>query len=628
MRQVSLRALRAHWPSATGVFLTMLLASALVSASGTLLESGLRADDPFSPTATLLPAVMGSFGGVAVMIAVFVVSSAFAAALRDRRREFALLRAVGATSRQVRALVSTEVMMISLPSIALGGVAGLAGARALVPLLRSSGIVDEGFAPVLSPWPLLGAATLLLPAAWIAGRLAAREMAQLSPTTAVNTSTVEMLPIGRGRIITAWVLAGSGVATTATPIFVPGTLGGATGAASALLFITAVALAGPALVLRGATWLANRKVMGSRAASVLATSNARGYSRRLTAAVVPLALLVSLGSIQTGTHRIVSLAGAQQLGDAVHGDFVWQGSSKEWEAAQGALAELPGVTATASTNVGVVQAKVEATDEDAPFLEGLSWETMSVRLVDADAALIDPGVSEGDLRALGGSGTIAVSSDALIMTGKGVGDQIELRYADGSETSPTIVAVYERGLGLGGLIVGPEGFAAATGTAGSATVIVQTETGTQADVQQSAREAGLSLVPTHEYVQGAIGAGAGEDRLSNTLLIVLLAFIGIAAGNALLLATRSRAGEFALLGRLGATRRQLRTMLALEATFVAVGAVAVGTATALPGLAAASLSLIRGFSLGVDLTMYVGLSTAATAIAFLGVAGARLRVPV
>lgn len=188
MRQISFAALRAHWASAAGVFLTMLLAATLVSASGILLESGLRAPDEFSATAMMLPAMMGSFGGVAVMIAVFVVSSAFAAVLRDRRREFALLRAVGATSRQVRSLISTEVMVISLVAVVLGGVAGFAGARAFLPLLRSGGMIDDAFPLAVSPWPVLAAALLLIPAAWIAGRLAAREMARLSPTSAVSTT--------------------------------------------------------------------------------------------------------------------------------------------------------------------------------------------------------------------------------------------------------------------------------------------------------------------------------------------------------------------------------------------------------------------------------------------------------
>ncbi|WP_152650293.1 FtsX-like permease family protein [Demequina aestuarii] len=625
MRQVSLRALRAHWPSAAGVFLTMVLASALIFASGVLIESGLRESDPFSPTATMLPAVMGSFGGVAIMLALFVVSSAFAASLRDRRREFALLRAVGATGGQVRSLISTEVMGISLAALVVGSVAGSFGAGALVPLLRASGIVEEGFAPVVSVLPMLGTAVLLLPAAWLAGRLAAREMARLSPTSAVSTTAADARTLSPGRVTAAWVCLAGGLTATTTPIFVPGAMGGATGASSALLFITAVALAGPALVLRGATWLAERRMMRARAASVLATANARGYSRRLTAAVVPLALLVSLGSVQTGVNRTVAEAGAQQLGDAISGDLVWQGAPEQAADARETLAGLTGVAAVTATETAMVQVKVEATDEDAPFMDRLSWEAGSVLMLDDPSGLIDPDVTEGDLAALEGADAVAVASDDLTLTGKGVGDRIDLRHPDGSESTPTIVAVFDRGLGLGGLIMGPDGLDAA-GATESPTVIVETASGEQNAVLQAAEAAGLALTPVDDYVEAATAMSSSDSRLSNVLLMVLLAFIGIAAGNALVIATRSRAGEFALLGRLGATRRQMRAMLGIEAALVAVAAVALGTLTALPGLVGASLAMVRGFSLGVDPMFWAGLAAAAVVIAFAGAAGARLRV--
>ncbi len=626
-RQVSLRALRAHWPSAVGVFLTMTLAAALVSASGVLIESGMREDDPFSPAAMILPAMMASFGGIAVMLAVFVVSSAFAASLRDRRREFALLRAVGATGSQVRSLISVEVMAISLAAVLVGSGVGFGGASALVPLLRSSGIVEDGFSPALSPWPLLATAVLLLPAAWIAGRLAAREMAKLSPTSAVSSASADARTLGKGRIAMAWVTFICGLAATTTPVFMPGAIGGAAGAMSAILFITAVALAGPALVQRGATWLANRRMMQSRAASVLATANARGYSRRLTAAVVPLALLVSLGSVQAGMNRTVVEAASQQLGDSITGDLVWQGPAEQAADAQEALAGLPGVTALATTDMGLVQIKADSSEQSPDFLEGMSWEAGSVLMVDDPAGLIDPDVTSGDLADLSEPNTMAISSDGLMLPGTGVGDTVQLRWPDGTETRSTVVATYDRGLGLGGMIVGPNSLDSAY-AAGAPTMYVGTSAGEQDSVLRSAEKSGLALVPSADYIEAATSTEGQDNRLGNVMLMALLGFIGIAAGNALVIATRSRAGEFALLGRIGATMRQMRSMLGIEAALVAVAAVGIGILTALPGLTAASLAMVRGFSLGVDPLMFAGLAGAVTLIAFAGAAGARLRVKV
>ena len=52
-----------------GVFLTIFLATTIVSAAAVLVVSGVQAEDRFTPTATMLPAMKTSFGGVAVMIA-------------------------------------------------------------------------------------------------------------------------------------------------------------------------------------------------------------------------------------------------------------------------------------------------------------------------------------------------------------------------------------------------------------------------------------------------------------------------------------------------------------------------------------------------------------------------------
>jgi len=621
MKKLSRAGLRAHWPSAMGVFLTIFLATTIVSAAAVLVVSGVQAEDRFSPTATMLPALMTSFGGVAVMIATFVVSTAVAGALRDRRREFALLRAVGADSRQVRALVTGEVMAVASAAIMLGSGAGYGGAYALVPLLRRNGFVEPGFTPALSAWPLIASAALLLPAAFVASRLAAREMARLSPTAAVGAAAVDKSTLGAGRIVSAWICGAAGLASVVTPLFVPGVIGGAMGAMSSILLITAVALAGPAVVARGASWAAGRGHGRRRAASALATANARGFSGRLTAVVVPLALLVALGTIQSGTNNLVAQAGREQLADAVAGDLVWVGDASDAEAVTDQFSAAPGVGGVAVIRDEMVQVLLDESDDELPFLSGLAWEPTVVRSVDQPEGVLvfDPGVTSGSLAALAAPRTVAASSDALFGTGKGVGDTIQIRDRDGVESVLTIVAVYSRGMGVGPFLTGPDGLGLGDPAMASATVVVRAASG---DAETVAAAAGLPVMSVEDYVAAAGGEGA-EDTLSLTLLLALLAFVGIAAGNALVLATRGRRDEFVLLSRIGATRRQVRAMLGVEAGLVAVGAVGIGTLVALPGLVTASVALVDGFALGTDPVLYLGLVATAVVTSFLCVLGAR-----
>lgn len=100
-------AVRVHRGSMAGSALVVALAAALLTATGVWIEAGTRlAAGSTDPEASLLVTVASSFAGTAVLIALLVVASTFAGALRPRAREFALLRAVGATTRQVRQLVT------------------------------------------------------------------------------------------------------------------------------------------------------------------------------------------------------------------------------------------------------------------------------------------------------------------------------------------------------------------------------------------------------------------------------------------------------------------------------------------------------------------------------------------
>ena len=96
-------AVRAYRASLVGSFLIVVSAAALLTANGVLMETGLRSNAPLLTTAA------ASFAGTAILVVLLVVASTFASALRQRTAQFALLRAVGATPRQVRSMVTAEV---------------------------------------------------------------------------------------------------------------------------------------------------------------------------------------------------------------------------------------------------------------------------------------------------------------------------------------------------------------------------------------------------------------------------------------------------------------------------------------------------------------------------------------
>ncbi|WP_241249918.1 ABC transporter permease [Rhodococcus sp. X156] len=593
----------AHLPSLVGPFVVLALAGVLLSGTGVLIESGLRSGGD----AGFLIALASSFTGTATMLVVFVVAATVSLALRQRQRDFALLRAVGATRGQIRSLVSRETGLVTLVAAPVGALVGLVAVRSLTPLLASSQMVTPDFQLALSPLPVLGALVFLLPVAWLAARLATRGTLRAAPTAAIGDSVVEPVGIGRVRRTSAIVVAAVGLAAALSPVAVPGALGSATAAVSAFLLIGAAALAGPALV----AWVLHRIGRRGGPATQLALANTRGFSRRLTTVVVPLALALGVGTVQATIDDTMVVAGAQQLADGLHADLVVTGTDLE----RHQLTAVPGVDV--ATPLASVPAQVR-TDDESGWLGALGWEPVPVRALPAGgvAATLDPGVVDGDLAGLDRTDTVAISRDARMDTGKGLGDTIAIRWAGGELTVATVVAVYDRGLGFGDYLTG-QGTPASHGVdVRPDTVLLRTS---DAGVGPAVAGLGLTVQGEQEHVDAVVAAGGGQRELSTMLLLLLLAFVGVAAANALVLTTAGRRAELVLLWRTGATRRQLVAMAGVEALVTGVVAWLIGTATVLPAVLGVSVGLLGPAVPPVDLATYGALSAAVLLIPLLTV---------
>ena len=589
-------AVRAYPSSFIGSFLIVLVASALLAANGVLMETGLRTGEP------LLTSVAGSFAGTAILVVVLVVASTFGSALRQRAAQFALLRAVGATPSQVRAMVTAEVAIVFALAAPLGAIPGLFAASLLMPLLSSSGAVPAELVVSVSPLPVLAVLVVLFPTALLAARLAARQITRVSATAAVSGSSVESAHLSRGRSVAAVVFLLLGVVSASVPFFEPGTIGSATGATSALLLITAVALGGPFIVSAVARRAARATSNSRFASAMLAAVNSRGFSRRLTAAIIPLALLLALGTVQTGVNATVVQASGMQLRDGLGSDVVVTSSEGVTAEQLAAVASRPGVDAAVGSSMLVAEVRTENED-----INELSWEQTSVRsLTGSPAGLIDVDVSAGSLDDLTGPATVPVPSDAFM----GVGDTAVLRFGS-EEWTATIVAVYERGLGFGDFITQDSSLPSSVRPAASDLLLVQ----------GSGTFPGLQTSSVDNYVDGTVAGAAAQQQLGAILLFVLIFFVATAAANTLVMLTSARKSEFALLRRIGATRRQLGSMIAIESGFVIVMALAIGTFAVLPALTGVAYGLLGGLSVGIDWPVYAGLAAAVVLIAGVAMVG-------
>ncbi|CAM5476815.1 ABC transporter [Streptomyces avidinii] len=121
--------------------------------------------------------IMLGFAGVALFVATFLISNTFTMLISRRTRELALLRAVGASRRQVRRILLTESALVGLIASAAGIVAGTGLAALLQTLFAPAGTPSAPSAPlVLLPTTValalaVGTALPVL-AAWIPVRRA------------------------------------------------------------------------------------------------------------------------------------------------------------------------------------------------------------------------------------------------------------------------------------------------------------------------------------------------------------------------------------------------------------------------------------------------------------------------
>ncbi|MDQ6523095.1 FtsX-like permease family protein [Nocardioides sp. LHD-245] len=569
--------------------------------------------DSGSSRATLV-AIGSAFAGTSLLVALFIVAGTLSLSVQSRRREFALLRAVGALPRQVHALVAREVLVIAGVAALLGVGPGYLLAGVLQRAFVSGEVIPGDFALAYGPLPAVGAVLVVLLTAWAAARLAARRPANLDPVAALREGATGPTAMGTVRIVIGVVIVAAGLVLSLIPIWVRGEAAAGASASAALVLIIGAAVLGPWLVAV-AVRAAQAALGRTSPAAFLATANGRANSRRLAGAVTPIALGIALGLVQLGAPAIVADEAAVQATEGVTADLRVVVPAGLSAPALDAVADLPSVTAVSPVTIS--QAILDHRTFDGT-LERSDQVLQGVDPATSDDVL-DLRVREGALDALAGAGQVALSTDAARSLGVGVGDEVTGRFGDGAPLRAGVVAIYERGLGFGGVTM-DEATVRSHTTAGLASFAL-----VASDDPSAARAAVGDLgLPVADGSGEAAGADAQAQQgwVNLIALFVILGYIAIAVVNTLAMATGERSREFALMQLVGATRGQVRAMMRLESVLVASIAALLGIGLALPPLVGISIGISGEPLPSLDLlgsaTVVAGM--AALALISLGVA--------
>ncbi len=600
-----------------GPLMVAMLATAMLVSCAVWLESGARTPIG-SDSAPMLVPVVASFAGTTLLIVVLIVASMFGAALRQRAEEFALLRLTGATPQQIRSLVTAEVLVVFAVAAPLGVALGHVGANALTPALRSSGVIAEGFAASHSPFAALGSLLVLVPSALISGRLAARRVATGVAAQSLVETSVEDHTVPRTRLRVALVFLCLGVLAATAPFGFGGLMGVASGASAAFLLITAAALGAPTLI-RGIAQKATLVLSRHRSGlSLIVATNARGHGKRLTTAIIPLALVIAMGTIQTSSDAIVSTAATEQYADSLKADVVITGAAIDTHDMLTRVQAVEGVTTAASSTLVPASVRTDD-DDDLPFLERLLWEPTVIRVVNGDiSALVDPQVRSGSLDGLDDPNTVAVSADLLFATGKGIGSTLAVRFSGQDEVTARIVAIYERGLGLGDIMTSADLSGMRTEDVQTEVFAITEEGFAATDLVDELPTTGWRVQTGTQHLEAVSSSAQSQSDLSRILILVLVSFIAVAALNTLMMLSGARHPELALLRTIGTSRRQVLAILGIEALLVALSAWAIGVLTVVPSIIASSWGLLGRVLIVVDWPVFLTLSGVLVFIAYVG----------
>ena len=122
--------------------------------------------------------------GISVAIALIGIANTLSMSVFERAREHALLRALGLTRGQLRRMVATEALLLSVVAALLGSVIGVGFAWVAYATIIKR-ILEQ--ATMKIPWPWLGGVVLIVSlAGLLASTLPARRAARISPAAGLS----------------------------------------------------------------------------------------------------------------------------------------------------------------------------------------------------------------------------------------------------------------------------------------------------------------------------------------------------------------------------------------------------------------------------------------------------------
>lgn len=544
-----------------------------------------------------------AFGLIALLVGTFIIANTFSMIVAQRTKEFALLRALGASRRQISRSVVVESFIVGLLGSAVGVVAGMGLVAIIKAVLASRGMPADsglGLSPLAVIVPIILGTVVTVVSAWAP----ARRAGAVEPVEAMRTTESAAASSLKVRTIVGGLLMGLGVIFVIAGVLVDAATGIRAGLVGlgALSLIVGFSLAGPALSLPIVPTLG--RVVGAPFGAIgkLASTNSKRNPRRTAATAFALTLGVALVTAIGMLGATMKSSVAETMEKDISADYLLSGPSQGSfptpveTGERAAKAEGAGEVIT----VGTAPVKVE----DQASLNYGPEHTMSETVDSNPQNIFMLNMVEGDSDIAEG-GFIADATTAGEQGWK-VGESYELSgMVPGKTTKVELKGIYEDFQMLPKLAVSQKDVEKLLPGDALTVAMVGVNAAEGVDLEQlrTNLEESVKELVVVQVASGEEYAGEAASMINQMLTIlyallalaVIIAVLGIV--NTLTLGVIERRQEIGMLRAVGTQRRQIRTMITLESVQIAVFGAVVGMILGL-GLGWAFIKVLSEEGLG------------------------------
>jgi len=513
-----------------------------------------------------------AFAGIALFVGAFVIANSLSITIAQRTREFATLRTLGASRRQVLRSVLTESLVVGVLASIAGLVVGIFLAKGLFALFNAVGLSLPNNGTVLKTRTIIVSLVVGIVVTMLASLRPALRATRVDPIAAVREGAT--LPPGRlARFRTAGstVVIALGFLAIVLGLFAAhgtGPVLGLMGAGAVLVFI-GVSLLSARFVPGMALWIGWPATVIAGSIGRLARDNSMRNPQRTAstaaALMIGLALVTLVSLMSAGIIANFKNAVNAQFG----GDYaiVAQNNFSPIPIAAGqAAARAPGVLA-----IGDLRA-----DEDKVFG---STDTLTA---------VDPGVastikqqwvhgSQRTLATLGPHGAVVPTKFAT-KHHLSIGSPVTILTPSGGHATFRVAGIFKPptgGSALSSVTISAQQFDQLYQQPQNVFSIVKMRGG-QTPANQAALRAALRSFPgakVQTRTQFIDGQTAGLSSILNILYVLLglsiiISLFGIV--NTLVLSVFERTREIGMLRAVGTSRRQIRRMIRHESVITAL----------------------------------------------------------